>query len=70
MSSGIQLIREDVARYIQRRDGGIPAHPSNIFLSTGASDAIMVGRWTGQEGTMALFVRPAGQAPPGTAERG
>ncbi|XP_016072060.1 PREDICTED: alanine aminotransferase 1 [Miniopterus natalensis] len=41
VSSGIQLIREDVARYIQRRDGGIPAHPSNIFLSTGASDAIM-----------------------------
>lgn len=43
ISSGIQLIREDVAQYIRRRDGGIPADPSNIFLSTGASDAIVVG---------------------------
>uniref|UniRef100_A0A8C9JVZ3 alanine transaminase n=1 Tax=Panthera tigris altaica TaxID=74533 RepID=A0A8C9JVZ3_PANTA len=32
ISSGIQLIREDVARYIERRDGGIPADPSNIYL--------------------------------------
>ncbi|XP_054355326.1 alanine aminotransferase 1 isoform X2 [Pongo pygmaeus] len=40
-SSGIQLIREDVARYIERRDGGIPADPNNVFLSTGASDAIV-----------------------------
>ena len=44
ISSGTQLIREDVARYIERRDGGIPADPNNIFLSTGASDAIVVGR--------------------------
>ncbi|EPY80090.1 alanine aminotransferase 1-like protein [Camelus ferus] len=42
ISSGIQLIREDVAQYIERRDGGIPADPNNIFLSTGATDAIMV----------------------------
>ncbi|XP_012668562.1 alanine aminotransferase 1 isoform X2 [Otolemur garnettii] len=49
ISSGIQLIREDVARYIERRDGGIPADPNNIFLSTGASDAIVVGRaWVGR----------------------
>uniref|UniRef100_A0ABI7VSH9 alanine transaminase n=1 Tax=Felis catus TaxID=9685 RepID=A0ABI7VSH9_FELCA len=41
ISSGIQLIREDVARYIERRDGGIPADPNNIYLSTGASDAIV-----------------------------
>ncbi|XP_007954251.1 alanine aminotransferase 1 [Orycteropus afer afer] len=41
ISSGIQLIREDVARYIERRDGGIPSDPTNIFLSTGASDAIV-----------------------------
>lgn len=44
ISPGIQMIREDVARYIERRDGGIPADPNNIFLSTGASDAIVVGR--------------------------
>lgn len=41
ISSGIQLIREDVAHYIERRDGGIPADPNNIFLSTGASSAIV-----------------------------
>ncbi|KFO30617.1 alanine aminotransferase 1 [Fukomys damarensis] len=41
ISSGIQLIREDVAQYIKRRDGGIPADPNNIFLSTGASSAIV-----------------------------
>lgn len=41
VSSGIGVIREDVARYIERRDGGIPSNPNNIFLSTGASDAIM-----------------------------
>ncbi|XP_020739908.2 alanine aminotransferase 1 [Odocoileus virginianus] len=41
VSAGVQMIREDVARYIERRDGGIPADPNNIFLSTGASDAIV-----------------------------
>ncbi|XP_043834040.1 alanine aminotransferase 1-like isoform X2 [Dromiciops gliroides] len=41
-SSGIHLIREDVARYIEQRDGGIASDPENIFLSTGASTAIMV----------------------------
>ncbi|KAK2509012.1 hypothetical protein MC885_013695 [Smutsia gigantea] len=53
VSSGIQLIREDVAWYIERRDGGIPADPNNIFLSTGASDAIVVG-WAGPEVTTVL----------------
>ncbi|KAM4865141.1 alanine aminotransferase 1 [Thomomys bottae] len=41
ISSGIQMVREDVAHYIETRDGGIPADPSNVFLSTGASDAIV-----------------------------
>ncbi|NWV19312.1 ALAT2 aminotransferase, partial [Origma solitaria] len=39
-SPGIEMVREDVARYIQRRDG-VPAKAQDIFLSTGASDAIM-----------------------------
>ncbi|XP_063062903.1 alanine aminotransferase 2-like [Engraulis encrasicolus] len=39
MSQGIEVIRQDVARYIERRDG-IPSNPDNIFLSSGASDAI------------------------------
>ncbi|XP_016160973.1 PREDICTED: alanine aminotransferase 2-like [Ficedula albicollis] len=40
-SPGIQMVRENVARYIERRDGGIPARSEDIFLSTGASDAIV-----------------------------
>ncbi|KAM3593472.1 uncharacterized protein V6R79_013645 [Siganus canaliculatus] len=40
-SQGIECIRQDVARYIEKRDGGIPSSPDNIFLSTGASDAIV-----------------------------
>lgn len=41
-SQGIECIRQDVARYIEKRDGGIPSNPDNIYLSTGASDAIVV----------------------------
>lgn len=41
-SQGIECVRQDVARYIERRDGGIPSNPDNIYLSTGASDAIVV----------------------------
>ncbi|NXI54971.1 ALAT2 aminotransferase, partial [Chloroceryle aenea] len=40
-SPGIELVRQDVARFLQRRDG-VPANANNIFLSTGASDAIVV----------------------------
>lgn len=41
-SQGINCIREDVASYIERRDGGVPADPDNIYLTTGASDGITV----------------------------
>ncbi|XP_033841915.1 alanine aminotransferase 2-like [Periophthalmus magnuspinnatus] len=40
-SPGIECIRQDVSRYIEKRDGGIPSNPDNIYLSTGASDAIV-----------------------------
>ncbi|KAM4028702.1 alanine aminotransferase 2 isoform 2-T3 [Anomaloglossus baeobatrachus] len=40
-SQGIEVIRQDVAKYIERRDGGIPSNPDNIYLSTGASDSIV-----------------------------
>ncbi|XP_030629705.1 alanine aminotransferase 2-like [Chanos chanos] len=40
-SQGIEVVRQDVARYIERRDGGIPCNPDNIYLSSGASDAIV-----------------------------
>ncbi|XP_016003128.2 alanine aminotransferase 2 [Rousettus aegyptiacus] len=39
-SQGVKCIREDVAAYIARRDGGVPADPDNIYLTTGASDGI------------------------------
>lgn len=38
-SAGVRVIREDVARYIAERDG-IPSVADDIFLATGASDAI------------------------------
>ncbi|CAF97974.1 unnamed protein product, partial [Tetraodon nigroviridis] len=40
-SQGIECIRQDVSRYIERRDGGIASNPDNIYLTTGASDAIV-----------------------------
>ncbi|XP_053305792.1 alanine aminotransferase 2 [Spea bombifrons] len=40
-SQGVSCILEDVAQYIIRRDGGIPADPDNIYLTTGASDGII-----------------------------
>jgi len=41
-SAGVEVIRRHVARYIEHRDGGIASDYSNVFLSTGASDAIKV----------------------------
>jgi len=38
-SQGILTIREDIANYIQERDG-YPANPSDIYLCNGASDGI------------------------------
>lgn len=39
ISIGVESVREDVAKYILERDG-IPADPTNIFLSNGASEAV------------------------------
>lgn len=41
-SQGIGSVRQDVARFIERRDGGVPCNPDNIYLTTGASDGIVV----------------------------
>lgn len=38
-SKGVRMFREDVANFIQKRDG-IPADPEDIFLTNGASSAI------------------------------
>uniref|UniRef100_A0A4W5MYJ7 alanine transaminase n=2 Tax=Hucho hucho TaxID=62062 RepID=A0A4W5MYJ7_9TELE len=40
-SQGIDCVRQDVARYIERRDGGVPCDPDNVYLTTGASDGIV-----------------------------
>lgn len=40
-SQGIEIVRQDVAKYIERRDGGIPCSPDDIYLSTGASDSVV-----------------------------
>lgn len=39
-SKGVKLFREDVANFIEKRDGGVPVNVENIFLCNGASDAI------------------------------
>ena len=40
-SSGIEAIRKDVAKFIEERDG-FPTDADDIFLSSGASEAIRV----------------------------
>ncbi|VDQ11889.1 unnamed protein product [Trichobilharzia regenti] len=40
-STGVQIVREDVANYIECRDQ-LEANPEDIFLSTGASEAVKV----------------------------
>ncbi|XP_076837655.1 alanine aminotransferase 2-like isoform X2 [Brachyhypopomus gauderio] len=40
-SQGIECVRQDVSRYIERRDGGIPSDPDDIYMTTGASDGIV-----------------------------
>ncbi|CAL8101214.1 unnamed protein product [Calicophoron daubneyi] len=40
-SNGVQVVRDDIARYIEERDN-IPSNPNDIFLSTGASEAVKI----------------------------
>jgi alanine transaminase len=40
-STGVEVIRKDVANYIAKRDG-VPCDYNDVFLSTGASDGIKV----------------------------
>jgi aspartate/methionine/tyrosine aminotransferase len=39
-SKGVRLFRQDVASFIEKRDGGVSADPDDIFLSNGASASI------------------------------
>ncbi|VDL38468.1 unnamed protein product [Hymenolepis diminuta] len=38
-SVGVEVVREDIADYIEQRDG-IPSNPDDIFLASGASEAV------------------------------
>lgn len=58
-SQGIEVIRNDIAKYIENRDGGIKSDPNDIYLCTGASDGIvailkllMSGEGTNRSGAM------------------
>lgn len=58
-SVGIEVIRNDIANFIEERDGGIKCDPDNLFLSTGASDSVVAmlkllvsGEGTGRTGVM------------------
>lgn len=44
-STGVEVVREDVAQYIEQRDQ-LSANPQNIFLSNGASEAVKVSMIT------------------------
>jgi alanine transaminase len=41
-SQGIEIIRQDIADFITRRDEGIISKPEDIYLTTGASGGIKV----------------------------
>ncbi len=43
-SSGLEVVRKDIADYITRRDGGVPSNPDDIFLTNGASGGIKVDK--------------------------
>ena len=39
-SQGVRALRQDVVHFIEQRDGGVPTHVDNIFLTNGASAGI------------------------------
>uniref|UniRef100_UPI00398E442F alanine aminotransferase 2 n=1 Tax=Pristiophorus japonicus TaxID=55135 RepID=UPI00398E442F len=39
-SQGLDCIRQDIAKYVETRDGGVPVDPDDIYITTGASDGI------------------------------
>lgn len=41
-SQGVDCVRRDIADYIARRDQSVPSDWNDIYLTTGASDGIMV----------------------------
>ncbi|TNN59900.1 Alanine aminotransferase 2-like [Liparis tanakae] len=41
-SSGMLHVRQSIAEFITRRDGGVPSYAKDIFISTGSQRALMV----------------------------
>ena len=41
-STGLEVVKNDIADFISKRDGGIPCNPDDIFLTTGASAGIKI----------------------------
>jgi aspartate/methionine/tyrosine aminotransferase len=39
-SKGAKCFREDIAKFIEERDGGVPCDPEDIFMTNGASEGI------------------------------
>jgi len=68
-SAGVEVIRRDIAKYIEARDGH-PCDYTNVFLSTGASDgikSILKLLMTGRESSKAGVMVPIPQYPLYTA---
>lgn len=41
-SRGAKCFRDDIAAYIEKRDGGVPCDPEDIFMTNGASSGIQM----------------------------
>ena len=39
---GLEVVKNDIADFISKRDGGLPTNPDDIFLTTGARSGIKV----------------------------
>lgn len=39
-SRGARCFRDDIAKFIEKRDGGVPCDPEDIFMTNGASAGI------------------------------
>ncbi|XP_051233416.1 alanine aminotransferase 2-like [Dicentrarchus labrax] len=42
-SSGMPHVKQSIAEFIMRRDGGVPSHAKDVFISAGSQRALTVG---------------------------
>jgi len=66
-SQGFRMVRENVARYIENRDGGVKANPDNIYLTDGATFGLHVSLQTVLSGPNDGVMLPIPQYPLYTA---